>query len=396
MAVQLDPTGKAVNISRIINFVTGINGVAAGAQASINMECNKRIHRVNFQTLAIAYGFGATQPTAVPATADAGATFALTVLNGAISAVAITAAVSTKADGVYPLTITDGVYTDVAGKTWTVGKGATGTYTVATHVVTAAAITLGGVPSPTPPELVITALTQKVNGLLMRDITPANIIRILDANPPVPGQTRKLGALPIYFTEPNRNIDSMQASESTSWDLIGQGTWQILVNFAPNVSAPALTGTYEYDTTPNTYNKRVGNQIVATRFLNPVRHHQQAFPAGAGRTEINSLPKDFGIVRMWVYTTDLTTGARIGKGNITQIEVQQDGNKVVEQTLEQNDEALADYGFNPQIFDAAYISDPDRRIHRQLRCKDQLLLRVYCAVACNVVVVMETCPQAFR
>src|SRR5581483_9265492 len=135
------------NTGRLINLITGIQGVAPGAPALINMLVNERDHRLNFQCTGISY-----QPSTaiVPATVDAGATFTPQITSGRVTGVNITGTVSTNADGTYALTITD-----PTGN----GQGATGTYTVASHVVTSAAITNSGVVSSVDPRVFFTALT---------------------------------------------------------------------------------------------------------------------------------------------------------------------------------------------------------------------------------------------
>ncbi len=359
------------NFGASINIISGIQGVAPGGQASINMPVNQRIHRETYQCSGIAYGLNGS-PTAVPATADAGATFSVSTANGVITGINIVGNVSTKADGVYPLTITDAPYTALNGNVVNVGQGATGTYTVATLVVTAAAITSGGTVAAVPPELFFTSQKRQVNGVVIRDMSVANTMKIALANGYVMGN----GEYPVFFTEPWRKI--VDHDQATAWDLFGQSTYQIIYGVAANFSSPQLTGTYEFDYLRNARRGPKGEQVL---FLRPIKHHTFTYNVPAGVYNITSLPIDFPIQRMWLTET--------GKGSITQIELYQDGNKVEEGTFTQMDEMIKQYGFNPQIFDYNVIFDQDQRLGKALKVSNALIFRVYSAAPTALNVNME-------
>jgi len=72
------------NFGRLNNFISGITGVTPGGSASLNMNTDSRVHRLNFQTSGIGYGIGGTTPTAVPTVTDAGVTFTPVVVNGVL------------------------------------------------------------------------------------------------------------------------------------------------------------------------------------------------------------------------------------------------------------------------------------------------------------------------
>jgi len=382
------------NFGRLQNFISGITGVTPGGSGSLNMNTDSRVHRLNFQTSGIGYGLGATAPTAVPTAADIGATFSVTTANGMVTGINVVGSVSTLGAGSYPLTILDGLYTQLDGTQARIGQGATGTYTVnGSHVVTNATVLSGGAVAPVPPELLLTSWKEQVNGVVMGDITPSNIVRRTLANPMTPW-VLTTGEFPIFKTEPWRNEN--HHNEITSWDLIGQNSWQFSFGIAANISSPQLVGSFEFDYERNQRPTMVAGKKVMVPFLQPVKLHQFSYPVGSGRFDLTVLPKDFPIARIWCYETDLNTGARLGKGSITQIEIHQDGNKVLEQTLAQNDQSLREYGFNASIFDASFVSDPDQRLHKALHCETQLILRVYSAAAANLNVVMETLPGAFQ
>lgn len=359
------------NFGASINIISGIQGVSPGGQASTNMPVNARIHRLTYQTRGIGYGLNGT-PTAVPATADAGATFTLTVSRGIITAIAIVGTVSTKGNGVYPLTITDPAYLALNGVSQNVGKGATGTYTVASSVVTAAAITNGGIVADIPPELFFTSQKHLVNGVVMRDISAANTLKIARAN----GYNMANNEFPVFFTEPWRKI--VDHDQATAWDLIGQSTYQILQGISPLITSPDLQGTYEFDYLRNA--RMVTGFKDPQLFLRPIKQHTFTYNVPAGLFNVTSLPVDFPIQRMW-----LDEGS---KGSITHVELYQDGNKVLEGTFDQVDEMLAQYGFNPAVYDFNCVFDPDERLGKALKVNN-LVFRVYSASPGPLNITME-------
>ncbi len=384
-----------LNRGRLNNFISGITGVAPGGTAVINMPVNLRAHRLNFQTSGIAYGLNGTTVTAVPTVADAGATFTVTTNNGVITAINIVGAVSTKGNGTYALTILGGLYTNPDGTTTRLGTGATATYTVTgTTVVSSTTVTNSGAVGFVPPELMINSFKQLVNGVNMRDISVLNIRKIMYANPLLRNYTPQLGEFPVFFTEPWRN--ELQHNEVTSWDLFGQNTWQIQVGIVSTISSPSLIGSYEFDYFRNTRPQKdaKGNKVDVP-FLQPVRQHQFQYPVPGGRFDLTTLPIDYPISRLWMYETDQTTGAFLGKGSIFQIEIYQDGNKVMEATQPQIDQQIAEYGFNWNIFDVAFIADPDQRLFKALKVANNLIVRVYSLAAANLTVVQETLPGSY-
>lgn len=63
---------SVLNTGRQRNFITGIQGVAAGGQASVNFACDRRYHRLIFQVTAVNFtgGLGLTA-TKISSTAGA-------------------------------------------------------------------------------------------------------------------------------------------------------------------------------------------------------------------------------------------------------------------------------------------------------------------------------------
>jgi hypothetical protein len=296
---------------RFVNFISGINGVAAGAQAITNLPVNQRYHRMALQ------------------------------------------------------------FTDAGN---------------------AAAVTS-----------VIDSIKLIVNGVSVRDILPANLIRIAQAQ----GYFPKLGELPIFFTEPYvRNV--IEPGDAMSWDMFGQSSFQVQIAFKGGIT-PGVTGAYEFDFLRNLRPGATGPEP----FLQAVAMHQFTQQVVVGRNDINTLPWSFPIRRLWFKT--VTAGA------ISQLEIFQDGNKVFEATAEQIKQIYNPYGFafrqtdiTPFVnatgpaalgvaatleglsyFDAAYISDPDYRWWKALRVAQNLTIRTTNTAAEAMTIVAETIPGIY-
>jgi hypothetical protein len=264
--------------------------------------------------------------------------------------------------------------------------------------VSAVAITVAGVASAMNPVDVIDQIKLLVNGVIIRDITPSSIMRIVNAS----GYVTKRGEFPVYFTPPWRNVN--QQNEVTSWDLFGQSTFEIQIQLKSTVTSPGVTGIQEYDFMRNVRPGPKGEQVP---FLQPTAQHQFSFNVVAGRNDINTLPFAYPISRMWLLGST--------PGNISQVEVYQDGNKVLEGTQSQIVQSYGEYGFRfsdpanaftlnqsgvnvytqPIYFDCAFVSDPDQRWWKALKCVNAMILRVYSDVSQAVTVVQETMPGSY-
>lgn len=379
------------NLGRQINFINGINGVSAGGNAIANLDANKRYHRNKLQCAAVNYT-GGTGLAALKVVSTAGLGGIGTL---AVSSFGIPGAVTAVSGG------TGWVTGDIATLIDATGTGAQFTVTASGGALTALVyIANTATASPIDPGLLLPQEQLLVNGINIRDITPRFEMMIAQAN----GHNSRLGELPLFFTEPWRDI--VGASEANSWDMAGQSTFQHKFQIAPGYQLATVVGTQEFDFGRNARPDGKGGQQY---FLDPISHHTFTQPIVAGVTSINTLPFDFPILRIWFLGST--------PGNITQIEIYQDQNKIAEMTLEQMKEAYQDYGFqfgqatfavntqtaqkplalNPlNYFDAAYISDPDQRYWKALKCQNSLVVRVYSAVAQQLSMVMETLPGAYR
>jgi hypothetical protein len=389
-----------VNKSRLINFITGITGVSPGNNAVLNLPTNQRYHRLIFQCAAVNYTGGTAESTTTLTGTGSGLTITPTVVNGVITAGAVVAG-GTGYSSTATVTVNDAT-----------GTGAIFSVTESGGVVSAVTVVSGGTASPVSPATLLTSLKILVNGVNMRDITPANILAIAQ----MVGYVPQPGELPIFFTEPSQNM--LLHNDMLSWDLFGQSTFQIQFGISSTVTSPGLSGIVEFDYSRNVRPVRGANGVptgATTPFLQPVAHHQFSWPIIAGRNDINTLPFMFPIRRLW-----LIGGT---PGNITQVEAYQDNNKVLEATTAEIAAAYAEYGFTFNLnlaqqngvlgatapnsttvpngtvasnkFDAAYISDPDQRFWKALKCANGFVLRVYSSISQTLTIVQETLPGSF-
>ncbi len=420
------------NRGKIINFMNGFQGVAPGSKASINLPVNQRVHRLVLQCIAVNYSLA----TSVIMAASAGgtlATFTPTITNGVITSIAIATAGSGMTPGTYSLVIND-----------VTGTGATATAVVAGGgtVTATPTVTNGGTPSPIDATTFFSSFTQSVNGVNIRDISPDSMMRIVQAT----GLDVPLGCMYVYYTNPTRNM--ITDPKLTSWDLFGQSTFQLLMGISSTVVNPGLSGVIEFDYQRNAYAGPDGKLNV---FLQPVAQHEYNNAISSGRNDITTIPYNFPITRMWFL------GAT--PNSLTQLEIYQDNNKVMEATNQQLQECYYDYGFrfgngvsntggyfptsypgtgtgilpvaintypsynssilanglsttsaagtsitnnfqrnfsSPKFFDMAYVSDADQRPENALVVQNSLLIRAYSSVAQNLRIVVESLPASYR
>jgi hypothetical protein len=451
---------KATNLGRMVNFLSGFQGVAAGSVATINPPVNQRFHRLVLNcsaqtiytapTVTLRLLSGALSPGIQPQ-------ILFTITAGVLSAPTIAYAGLGLTNGTY-ITNTAGTagYAILADPT---GYGQSVTITVAGNVVTVAAITAGAtVPliGPVSPATMITSLRQLVNGVVIRDITPAQILAIEVAS----GYLPQAGCLPIWFTEPQRNI--LRDNELTSWDLAGQSTYQLQIGIAAGIISPTLTGAMEFDFNRNARPVKNTAQLASAiaagllpagttlasnprvPVLQPVAQHAFGVPIPAGRFDITTLPWNNPQTRLWL------SGSL--PGNIYQVEVMCDGSMIYQATSQQMFELAGQYGFqlgdtdtsptagggtgngstgnnisgtaNPLFvtptsevqvtvpngtlagapwlvgangfpLDGAVLFDADNRPWKACRTKQSFILRVYSNVAQNLTILQETLPGAF-
>jgi len=238
----------------------------------------------------------------------------------------------------------------------------------------------GSTPALVNPTTVITSIQFSVGGVVVRDITPAQILAIAAAN----GYTPSTGELPIFFSEPWRRFT--QHETVTSWDMFGQSTFQIRMIIASGLTNPSVTGNYEFDYFRNATPSTTAGQ-PDTPFLSPIKQHSLSFPVPSGVYDITNIPTDYPIHRIW-----LNGG---GAGTISYVQVIADGNTVHEGSNVSNNRFLQQYGFDSTQFDYGLVFDPTNHLREALAVANTLIVRVTSTGAQTVTAVVENRPGRY-
>lgn len=208
--------------------------------------------------------------------------------------------------------------------------------------------TVGGNPS-FDPTVIVSSARLLVNGVVMRDLTPLQVIGIAKINGITPDVAN--GELPFFFSEPWRA--SVIGEESTSWDLFGIRQFTFELTFLATAVTPAavVEAAFDYGRNVDAGNKPFLAIIKQLRFT-------KSNPAGA--VDLTDLPMQYPIQRI-----HLTVSA----GTITYLEVWNDTVKVLEGitanfqdfykdykiTVAPNFSASAIFDFTQQISDALFV-----------------------------------------
>jgi hypothetical protein len=383
-----------LNYGRQIQTIPGIQGVTAGGQAQVQINPNRRVSRLNFQCTGIAY---VNPVLTLPASAGASVqpTFAVTLTAGKITDVTVVSATATGAsNGTYAAVITDNITVVTPTGFATVNNNsyaAVVNITIASAAVSAVTLVSGGSVAPVPIEIFFNGqILQTVGGVNMADINATQIKATAYADEA--DIVWNTGELIIDYVKPSAKFTAQP--DLTIFDLWGQSVLQIQMPITQGVTAPGLVGVYEFDADISLRNTATING-QAVPVLQPIARHAQSFavPAGAGLFSITTVPflinpqTPLPILRLWFQEQT--------PGNITQIEIDQDGNKIVQLTQAQIQQMYADYGFNVNIFGANFIADYNRRINNALRCQQNLVVWVSSAVSQQITIIRETLPGAY-
>jgi len=377
------------NFGRQLEPIAGIT--LSTGQMLANLDCDRRYHRLLFQTTAVNYTGGTglavtnlTAPAAAAGTAD------LAVSNGvpgAVSGIAGAATGWTTGD--------KGVIADATG------AGATFTATAAAGALTALVYDpASATPTAVNPLLVIGAIQISVNGSPIIDTSAAlEINRALFNNALI-----SYGQLPIFFTEPWRNINRWPAI--TSWDLAGQKTFSVKFFFLPGFVNIGVAGVYEYDFIRNTiageidgptYQAAIAAGNAPAPLLQIIARHTFTPQLNGGDSIINNIPFNWPILRMHMVAGTPAT--------LTKVIINQDG-QIAEQgqvgasaggaVLDQLRESLIEYGFNTAIFDYSYVADKSQRIQDALKVGASLKLTVTSTIAEGLTILQERLQSRFE
>lgn len=212
-----------------------------------------------------------------------------------------------------------------------------------------------------------------VNGVVMRDLSPAHIIGIAKLN----GITPAAGELPLYFSEPWRA--SVVGEEATSWDLFGQSKCTLEMKWKAGLTALTCAVLASFDYGRNAADGKPFHAIVK----------QLAFTynAPAGNYDVNTLPKSFPIQRVLFSAS---------AGTISQVEVTRDNEKVVELSSAQNLAVLKDYRLDGSFFSFPLVFDAEQQISSALIVNKELNIRVTSSAANSLTAIVEHRAPDYR
>jgi hypothetical protein len=207
--------------------------------------------------------------------------------------------------------------------------------------------TVAAAPS-TDPIAIVEYVRLSANGVLMRDLTPAEILKIAALN----GITAAAGELPLFFTEPWRQ--TIDGQELTSWDVtqFKQPAAVITaeVKFLNVVAlAPTLKVQIEYDYQSNIVNTANGPAF----FNNIVKILPLTKLCAGGANDVDNCPLKFPIQRVHL---------AVSANAILSVEITRDGEKVLEANVAENSMFLKDYGIDASQFAFPVVFDYTQQI----------------------------------
>lgn len=211
-----------------------------------------------------------------------------------------------------------------------------------------------------------------VNGVVIRDLTPAQYLGIAKMN----GITPATGYIPIYFSEPWRA--SVIGEEATSWDLFGQRTFTIEIGINSGATAPAVVALASYD-----FSRNVSGEQP---FLSIVKQLRYSYNAPAGTFDMTTLPIVYPIQRIEL----------VAASGVTSVEVQRDSEKIYEATVSRNVELLKAHGMtDPAEFAFPIVFDYSQQISDALVVDRDLVVRVVSGGAQTITAIVEQRANGF-
>lgn len=204
-----------------------------------------------------------------------------------------------------------------------------------------------------------------VNGVLMRNLTPAQALAIVNLNSKKwtnADFTPATGELPLYFSEPWRA--SVIGEEATSWPIysdLGAQTFTIQIKIASGVTAPGLKCLASFD-----YGRNVNDGV---QFVTPIKQLPYAYNVPVGIFDITTLPINYPIQRIHLFPS---------AGGVAYVEVYRDSEKVLEATRAENQRMLAGHGLDGASSGISYpiCFDLDQQLSNPLVVSRDLDVRV--------------------
>ncbi len=242
--------------------------------------------------------------------------------------------------------------------------------------------TFNSAASTNPVEL-ITSARLLVNGTLIRDLLPADIINIAALNN-ITAQASN-GELPFYFSEPWRA--SVIGEEVTSWDLALQKKCTLEITFnSVSVTgsypitnlAVAAVATFDYGRNVDQNGNPLNNIVKQLRY---------SLASLVGATDIGTLPTQFPIQRVHF---------RVSSGSISSIIVTNNGAKVMEGLTAQLTALYKDYKVIQSAYAISAIFDYTQQISDALLPQNNNVnFQPVCSAAGTITAVAELRSPGF-
>ncbi|PXA04823.1 hypothetical protein DDZ13_06570 [Coraliomargarita sinensis] len=233
--------------------------------------------------------------------------------------------------------------------------------------------TVAGNATPsTDPADVIDYVKLIVNGVVIRDLTPAEFVKLAQANF---GGVAVTDHIPIFFSDPTRA--TVIGEEATAWDMFGQNSFVIEIKLKSGTTNPQVTTQATFDFSRNLANGKP--------FLNIVKQHSLTYNAPQGEFDIVNLPVELPIQRLHITPST---------GTVSDCEVSADGETVFEASKAENDALHADYGIDSP-FGFSVIFDYEQQFTSPLKVQREMNLKPKFSAANNASIVLERIARGY-
>jgi len=382
--------------------IPGINLTAQ--QMTVAHACDRRYHQFTYNCTAVNYtGSVVGSPksiTVVKSTSGAGGTAYITVnaFNVPTTATIVTGGTGYVTGDVVMVTDATGY-----GQQWTV-TAASGAITALTLIANTAA------PTPINPVLLINTIQITVGTtVVLQTDASMELFRAYfnygaDATPKI-----DYGQLPIYFTEPWRNLTD---GRSTSWDMAGQASFSTKFLLNQGYQQVSIQGVLVYDYIRNTvageidqvtYQSYVSSGNFPAPSLKIIKRQLVTPQLNANQTIIQPqlIPTGWPILRMHFFVPNQNSIEQILLVADTQV-IQQGniGSQANGAVPDQLFELLVERGFNVGLSsdglfnDYSYVADYDQRTQNKLKVTN-LKLQLESAVAQNMTILLESLETTY-
>lgn len=230
----------------------------------------------------------------------------------------------------------------------------------------------GNATASTDPRDIIDGVKLIVNGVVVRDLTPAQIIMLAQANF---GGVAVDDHIPIFFSDPTRA--TIIGEEATAWDMFGQDSFVVEFKLKSGTTNPKITTQATFDFDRNTSDGRP--------FLNIVKQHSLTWNSPQGEYDIVNIPTELPIQRLHIQPST---------GTVSRCEVNADGENVFEASKVENDALHQDYGIDSP-FGFSVIFDFEQQLTSPLRVQRELNVKPTFSATNNTSIVLERIARGY-